>query len=452
MAKTKKQFRVVEKIKMNRSTQLTSNLFEFLNAKSNYAVLRNYEGLPLKNSSRDIDLLIEQEEFFRIEKEIVNIIVNQDFKIITRYRSEKMVTYICAYCLNGSAELVQFDFLFNTSIFGILLLNTRDILSSKLFNGSIYHVSNEYEFLDKYLWLKSIGKPYPEKYEGVRAGIKKNHLLSLILKELINCSDLEELENISSFKFKRKILTKNLRSRPLQQISMLVLFVVFYIKNIMCYSGFSIGFTGPDGSGKTTVVNLIIEGLGKVYSDIQLFHFRPSLTLNLGEVAHKTKLKSEVDRNYSQPHRGEKTSVINSLTRLLYYSFDFILGYFFRVRPYLHKRSVVIFDRYFTDIISDSKRSKIFLNHKFLYFFNKLFIPKLDYNILLTANKYVILSRKQELDEEGIELINKKLDFLSKKNGYYLVKNNTTPTDAVQKILTIVFEAQHKKNMKRIEQ
>jgi len=74
----------------------------------------------------------------------------------------------------------------------------------------------------------------------------------------------------------------------------------------------------------------------------------------------------------------------------------------------------------------------------------------LDYNILLTADRDVILSRKQELDEKGIDEINEKMNFLSKKKGYYLVINNGKPEEAVRKILTIVFEVQHLKNMKRI--
>jgi len=223
-----------------------------------------------------------------------------------------------------------------------------------------------------------------------------------------------------------------------------------YLKNLLFHNGYSIGFTGADGSGKTTVINKIIETLKKTYPTIELFHFRPSMLPNLGETAHKIKLKSEVDRNFSQPHRGGETGKLNSLIRLLYYSIDYVLGYFVRVRPLLYKRSVVIFDRYFTDIIADSRRSRIFLNHKFLYWFGKLFIPSLDYNILLTADRDVILSRKQELDEKGIDEINERMNFLSKKKGYYLVMNNGNPEEAVQKILSIVFEGQHSKNMKRI--
>ena len=44
-----------------RNTQLPTiiaTIFSFLNENVEYAVLRNYDGLPTKNKSRDIDIVI----------------------------------------------------------------------------------------------------------------------------------------------------------------------------------------------------------------------------------------------------------------------------------------------------------------------------------------------------------------------------------------------------------
>ena len=435
---------------MKTSQELIAIVFEFLNENSKYAVLRNYHGLPYHNSSRDIDIIIEKQLFLEIESKIIQIVSECHFSIITLYKSEKLVTYICASTKNGIVDIIQFDFFFNTSLYGVLLLDAKNILDSCIFNGSVFHVSKEYEFLDKYLQLKFLNKPYPKKYKNLKKEIEQNELIPKLLGEVSSFSGIEALENISSNKFKRNVFIRNMKIKPLKQLLSFLLFLFYYIKNKITYKGFSIGFTGPDGAGKTTVIDEIIEGLGKVYSDIQFSHFRPTIIPNLGEVAHKTKLKSEVDLDYSNPHRGGQTSKINSFIRLLYYSIDYIIGYFLKTRSFLTRRSVVIFDRYFTDIIADSRRSRIFLNPKFLYWFGKLFIPKLDYNILLTANKDIILERKQELTAEGIDTINEKLNYLSNKKDYYLVFNEGVPDEAVHKILTTVFEKQHKKNMKRL--
>ena len=143
--------------------------------------------------------------------------------------------------------------------------------------------------------------------------------------------------------------------------------------------------------------------------------------------------------------------MLSSLFRLAYYSTDYLLGYFAKVKPKIcYFRNLVIFDRYYTDIICDSRRSRIYLPTKLLYWYGRLFIPQLDYNILLTASTDTILSRKRELDREGIETINRKIDYLAQKPGYYKVENDGTPQEAVAKILRIVFDKQHQRNKKRI--
>lgn len=435
---------------MNRVYDLISKVFEYLNSNINYAVLRNYQKLPLENTSRDIDILVEKSQFMKRETEFYYLIVTSGFNITTLYKSDKIFTYVCASISNDEIELVQFDFFFNTSVFGFLLLDAKSVLKLREYNGAIYHVSSEYEFLDKYLQMKLLNVEYPEKYFFLKTKVRQSDLLTNILKEIVCCSSLNDLDKLSTGVFKFRVLFQNFKKRPWMQILSFYFFIATYLKNYFFYKGYSIGLTGADGSGKTTIINATVSTLQKTYPSIKFFHFRPSFLANLGEAAFKLKLISDVDRNYSIPHRSKKTGKLNSLVRLLYYSLDYIIGYFLRVRPYLCKRSIVIFDRYYTDIIADSRRSRIFLNHKFLYWFGKLFIPALDYNILLTADRDIILSRKQEIDKEGIDQINAKMNFLSKKKGYCLVINNGTPEEAVQRILAYVFEGQHLKNIKRI--
>ena len=60
------------------------------------------------------------------------------------------------------------------------------------------------------------------------------------------------------------------------------------------------------------------------------------------------------------------------------------------------------------------------------------------------------MGRKNELNKEGIEAINARIDYLASKPSFYKVLNEGTPQEAVAEILRIVFENQHKKNMKRL--
>lgn len=426
-------------------------VFKYLNQNTTYAVLRNAEGLPYQNKSRDIDILIPRRQYESIKKELAKIIIDTDFRIISFFESERICTFVCGKVDTNTVNLVQFDFFFHTSAYGVILLNAEKALEVRVFDGNIYHVTKEYEFLDKYLYLKYIGKSYPAKYSTLEKLMSNNPCLDSIIEENFGLLNYSTLKNLSTKKFRRIINTRNKKLFLKKHILNKLFFRYCYLKNIISPKGYSIGFTGPDGVGKTTLIEQIQSIYSILYREFPLYHFRPTLIGNLGEVAHSAGLKKEVDRDYSKPHRGEKTTILSSLIRLLYYSIDYICGYFLQVRKFLCQRNIVIFDRYFTDVICDSRRSRIYLNYKFLYGFGKLFIPSLNYNILLTACTDTILARKKELDEEGIRVINEKIDYLADKKGYKKILNEQTPEVAVAEILSYIFENQHRKNLRRLK-
>lgn len=432
--------------------ELARNIFEYLNTHCCYAVLRNYEELPETNLSRDIDIIIDKSEFKGISKRLVNVAIESGFKVISYYKSDRLVTFVFGSSYNSTIDLIQFDFFFHTSLYGLVAIEASTMLKDRKFNGNVYHVSKEIEFLDKYIYGRLVNQPYPEKYKALYNSMLSNETISSALHDIFNIESVIEVEQCKSKDLFRRKFFSCLKRNPIKHLNNLLLFWFFYFRNyINSSTGLQISFTGADGAGKTTVIDGICNKLSNLYaSATAMFHFRPAVFSNLGETAHSLGLKQEVDRNFNKPHRGNKTTRISSIARLLYYSLDYIIGYFVKVKPVCKLTRLLIFDRYFTDIVADSRRSRIFLNHRFLYWFGRIFIPKLDYNILLTADKNIILSRKQELNGEGVDTINKKLEYLSKKKGYYLVINNRTPEEAVQKILTIVFEGQHRKNLKRL--
>ena len=116
----------------------------------------------------------------------------------------------------------------------------------------------------------------------------------------------------------------------------------------------------------------------------------------------------------------------------------------------MFRREIVIFDRYYSDIIVDSRRSSIFLSPKLLYLWGKLFIPSINYKLLFIADTKTIFSRKQELNQKSINNINIKLKYLSKKKNFYLINNNGSVNDSFIAILKLIISNQHLKNLKRI--
>lgn len=428
-------------------------LFDYLNQNTRYALLRNFEGLPERNDSRDIDMAISHQDYISHRKALVHLVEDAGWKIVTYLNSDRLMTWVCGTINEqGATDLVQLDFFFHTSVYGMILIENDDLLEHRLFNGKVYHVDAVYEFLDKYLYNRAVGAKYPEKYHLQRERAKKDSWTTKGIGLAFGCQSLEECDSASKKALLIGLLKQNLRRYGIKTLWNYLKFEYYHLRNyVHSDTGFSIGFTGPDGSGKTTVIDLMIENFGEVFRKAHVyFHFRPMLFGNLGEVAHSAGIKKDVDRNFDKPHRGGKTGILSSLVRLGYYSVDYILGYLLRVKPVTRITRLAIFDRYYTDIICDSRRSRIYLPVKFLYVWGRCFIPSLDYNILLTASTETILARKKELDKEGIESINRKIDYLSSKPRFYKIMNNGTPQTTVTEILRIVFENQHYKNIKRI--
>lgn len=436
------------------TSDFLKTIFDFLNTETEYAVLRNFEGLPHHNNSRDIDIAIEKSELQKIRPQLISLIEQCGWHIVTYLNSDRLVTWVCGTVHeNDGADLVQLDFFYHTSIFGIVLIENKEILKHRLFNGQVYHANKVYEFLDKYMYDRAVGATYPDKYKNTRQLVENNLQVEKLIVDIFGKKNLAACDKANKKELLKAALKWNFHRFGWRAIANLLQFEYHHIKNYFCSNtGFSIGFTGPDGSGKTTVIDSMIENMGDVFRKAHVYyHFRPMMFGNLSEVAHSAGVKKVVDREYDKPHRGGKTGMLSSLARLMYYSADYIVGYWVKVKSVTRITRLVIFDRYYTDIICDSRRSRIYLSPQFLYKFGKLFIPSLDYNILLTASSDAILARKQELDKEGIDAINEKIDFLTDKKSYNKVLNEGTPQEAVAHILKIVFEEQHKKNLKRMK-
>ena len=110
-------------------------IIEFLNANADYAVLRNFEGLPDRNNSRDIDIIITRKSYRKMRRSLVELIDRSGWKIITYLNSDRLISYVCATTTEEKTEIVQWDFFFDTSVWGVQLMSAEEFLAHKQFNG-----------------------------------------------------------------------------------------------------------------------------------------------------------------------------------------------------------------------------------------------------------------------------------------------------------------------------
>ena len=93
--------------------------------------------------------------------------------------------------------------------------------------------------------------------------------------------------------FKKAIIKRNIKNSIFKALGQYFRFIKWHLNNRLFSHGFAIGFTGPDGSGKTTVITGLIKVLNQIQRNVPLFHFRPTVLGNMGDVAHGVGLKKE---------------------------------------------------------------------------------------------------------------------------------------------------------------
>lgn len=159
-----------------------------------------------------------------------------------------------------------------------------------------------------------------------------------------------------------------------------------WIRRILNPTGLMIVVLGADGSGKSTVIAQIEDHLKPAFRRTQYIHLRPRLGIS------EDPNSSPVTDPHGQPPRGWLISII----KLIYFLFDYGVGYIVKVYPQLVRSTFVIFDRYYHDLLVDPKRYRYGGPR---WFANALghWMPKPDLWILLDAPAEVLQSRKQEV-------------------------------------------------------
>lgn len=176
-------------------------------------------------------------------------------------------------------------------------------------------------------------------------------------------------------------------------------------------NGFVISFSGVDGVGKSTVIEKVKEHLEKKWRKrVVVLRHRPSVL----PIPSAWKLGQAEAERRSVPHPPRQAgyqSLHASVARFGYYYLDYLLGQVVVWLKYTSRGQVVLYDRYYFDLINEGERSNIQLPERLtraLY----TFVSKPRLNFFLYADPDVILRRKQELSGATIVQLTQKYQAL----------------------------------------
>jgi thymidylate kinase len=152
-------------------------------------------------------------------------------------------------------------------------------------------------------------------------------------------------------------------------------------------TGLSIAFLGPDGCGKSSVIERLQSELSDAFRRVEYQHLRPRPCAARGAPAHV----AVVD-----PHGRARRSVSGSALKLLHFWLRYLSGTIRWTYPRMVSSTLVIFDRYYHDLIADPCRYRYAAPLAWARLLGRA-VPQPDLVFILDAPPEIIQARKQEV-------------------------------------------------------
>jgi thymidylate kinase len=180
-------------------------------------------------------------------------------------------------------------------------------------------------------------------------------------------------------------------------------------------SGRVIAVLGPDGSGKSTFCESLVEGhLSR--SRILRLHHRPGVFFS----------SSPQGAPLTQPHGGKPYSRIMSCLKLALLFLDFSVGWWLRIAPFLRKGGWVLWERPWWDIVIDPMRYRLQGCTGGARLLGAI-LPQPDLTVVLEAPPEVLLERKREVTRDELIRQTKELRHIVPKGGRVVFLDSTQP-------------------------
>ncbi len=373
----------------------------------NYALLKGdiEEQFSIGEFS-DIDLIIDSKDVQEAIKRAKNYAYISSIKVLNKVHMQQL------YIQFKDETFIEIDLIHSFRRKSLIYLSVDDFLRNSISNKSFYKVCREEDqLLFIYFFYQLNDADIPQKYIDKFERSSETEWSNFTGKLEKECNiKIKDKESIYSFdKVQKENIISNLKSKPENKGFRLLKNQFHYgievLSGIRNAQGWTMTFSGPDGSGKSTILEDVKHLLDKKYrKKTVVVRHRPSLLPILSSYVHGKK-KAESLAASRLPRQGKNKSSLSSLLRFIYYYTDYFFGHIYIYFKYIIRGTVVLYDRYYFDFIADPKRSNIVLSKKItapLYYL----IHHPRHNFLLYAPAETVRKRKQELSISEIRELN----------------------------------------------
>lgn len=433
---------------MKQSDQIKSLLIELFeklnNSKTSYAVLRGFEDLPHK-ISHDIDFCIAPKDLDEAY-EIIDKVMNKNKYVKVQFSSRQGFSQVYYYGEDGCLKL---DFWTSFKFRGLVYLDVEEILHNTKKHNDITVLNESAELTVSFLkeFLHN-GVMREDKISSLSLKAKNvGFLLEGSCKNKIFEGEKyrEKLRNQNlDFSTLSKKFTRGLIFYNLTQVGILNTFYSIceyffkFILDKLIKRNFFIALLGPDGSGKTTIAQLLLDDVSQKkssFTDVKYIHGRWGFIPNLGSLkGNSRQVVSSLEFDTVENSEERIQSKIRTSVYMGYYFIDYLMGslklIFFR-----GQNCLTIADRYFYDyFIAEQCKNypKIF---KFIYL--KL-LKSPDLIVYLEADAKIIRARKPELSINKIQTQQERIISLIKKIPNTIKIETNSKNEGISELKTLI--------------
>lgn len=394
-------------IRMITRSQAISKLFQYLEDDGvNYVMVGDTRGYP-EEILGDTDIVTDPRSLPLAQQSLFKFCKDSGIKIVQVLQHEQSASYYVLAWFDKTGKLITLnpDICSDYFRFGKLFLRAEEVLagrvrtvrdnngSLKLFapspsKGFVYYLLKKIDkgSLDErqgnYLsaqWnsdveggMAQIARFWPDPEAGILARAARTNDWAPVRNEMGKFqSVLRQSLGFSVIHWCRELIRKARR--------------LFYPTGLM------VVFLGSDGSGKSTIIAQVQNDLAPLFRRTKACHLRPHFGRRM-----------ENDAPVAQPHTQPPRNIVASCLKLILYLADYSIGYCYAILPRKLRSTLILFDRYFFDVIIDPKRLR-YGGPRWIPVFLAKCIPTPDLIFYLDAPPAVLLSRKQELSASEIE-------------------------------------------------
>jgi len=359
-----------------------------------YCVLHSYEGLPDELPS-DLDLAAHPRDADRLPF-VFRVLSDQGYQPVQcRNYAVNAFDFVFFWFEGQTVKSLAVDIIFEHRRKGLILTPGEELVARRQRRGLFWipDPATEFAYL---LGKKTLKGCVPARQE-------------LRLQRLVVQLGKREAEDTAARllgeKRKRRIVESCARGHagdllgelkrtlwwtivsrdPLNPIRYLLQNVARVVRRWFQPTGLFVVVLGPDGVGKTTLIEHLTRIAAPPFRRHKVFHLRPTLLWRRRRIGPVT-----------DPHGQPLRSRLGSVAKLFALLPDYWLGYALLVRPLLARSGLVVFDRYFHDLLVDPRRYRYAGPMWLARLFSRI-IPGPDLLLLLDAQERVILSRKREV-------------------------------------------------------